>query len=53
MTTKRLTANRRNALKSTGPKTEEGKARASLNALKHGLRASSLALPHLENAEDW
>jgi hypothetical protein len=53
MTTKRISANRRNALKSTGPRTEEGKARASLNALKHGLRASSLALPYLENAEDW
>lgn len=53
MTEKRLTANRRNALKSTGPKTPEGKARTSLNALKHGLRAASLAVPILENAEDW
>jgi len=42
-----------NALKSTGPRTEEGKARASLNALKHGLRAASLAVPFLENPEDW
>jgi len=53
MTEKRLAANRRNALKSTGPRTEEGKARASMNALKHGLRASPLAVPHLENSEDW
>jgi hypothetical protein len=53
MTEKQLTANRKNALKSTGPKTTEGKARTSMNALKHGLRASSLAVPILENAEDW
>lgn len=32
-------ANRRNALKSTGPKTEKGKRRASLNAVSHGLSA--------------
>jgi hypothetical protein len=30
-------ANRRNAQKSTGPRTVEGKRHASLNALKHGL----------------
>ena len=53
MTEKRLTANRRNALKSTGPRTPEGKAKASMNALKHGLRASSLAVPFLEDPEDW
>src|SRR4051812_18743692 len=33
----RLAANRRNALRSTGPKTEEGKERSRANALKHGL----------------
>lgn len=33
---KRL-ANRRNALKSTGPKTREGKSRAAANAAQHGL----------------
>lgn len=36
---KKLEANRRNALKSTGPKTKEGKLFASQNALKHGLNA--------------
>ena len=34
-----ILANRRNALKSTGPRTSEGKAAVSLNAVKHGLSA--------------
>ncbi len=33
------TANRRNALKSTGPKTVDGKAAVARNALQHGLTA--------------
>lgn len=37
---------RRNARRSTGPRTEAGKARARLNALKHGLRAERVTLPH-------
>src|SRR5437763_10628607 len=43
---KQIEANRRNALKSTGPKTDEGKARASTNALRHGLTAEQALLPH-------
>lgn len=38
-TRKQIAANRRNALKSTGPRTARGKAFARLNALRHGLRA--------------
>src|SRR5580658_9701581 len=37
-----LAARRANALKSTGPRTEHGKARATLNALKHGRHAIRL-----------
>ncbi len=44
-TKKRVAANRQNAQRSTGPKTEEGKATVSLNALKHGLSAQKPVLP--------
>ncbi|HWC98529.1 MAG TPA: hypothetical protein VG456_17335 [Candidatus Sulfopaludibacter sp.] len=40
-TQKQLEANRRNAQLSTGPKSEEGKAISSMNALKSGLDAES------------
>ena len=42
---KQIQANRRNAQKSTGPKTDEGKEVSRLNALKHGLLAEMLLLP--------
>ena len=41
----RRAMNRRNALKSTGPNTPEGKERTRNNALKHGMCALELALP--------
>jgi hypothetical protein len=45
MTTKRQTAaNRRNAKKSTGPRTEEGKKRSSQNAMTHGLLSRQVLL---------
>jgi hypothetical protein len=42
---KKAQANRQNALKSTGPKTPEGKANVRHNALKHGLLAKEVLLP--------
>ena len=49
---KQIEANRRNALKSTGPKTDEGKAAVSMNALRYGLRARSILIPG-ENPEEY
>jgi hypothetical protein len=42
---KKAEANRRNSLKSTGPKTPEGKAAIRLNATKHGLLSQDVLLP--------
>jgi hypothetical protein len=43
-TEKQRDANRRNAQLSAGPRSDEGKARSSRNALKHGICVSDLAL---------
>jgi hypothetical protein len=43
--TDRAEINRRNARRSTGPRTAEGKERSRLNALKHGMTARTLILP--------
>src|SRR5438876_3111604 len=42
---RQLAANRRNAKKSTGPRTPEGRAAVRLNGVKHGLQAETLILP--------
>ena len=42
MSLKQIAANRRNAQKSTGPKTRRGKAVSKMNALKHGLLSSEV-----------
>jgi hypothetical protein len=49
---KQIEANRRNALKSTGPTTPEGKERSRRNALRHGLTAETV-IAALEDAEDY
>jgi hypothetical protein len=49
---KQIEANRRNALKSTGPVTLEGKQRARGNAVRHGLTAETV-ITALEDAEDY
>lgn len=45
-----IAANRSNALRSTGPRTPEGKDASRRNALTHGMTAETLALP--EGAEE-
>ncbi len=45
MSTDRTEINRANSEHSTGPITEAGKQRSSLNALRHGLTAQTVVLP--------
>jgi hypothetical protein len=47
-----LEANRRNAPRSTGPKTDDGKRRSRVNAVRHGLTAETV-VGSLEDAEDY
>jgi hypothetical protein len=43
---RKIEANRRNARRSTGPKTRAGKNRSRWNAWRHGFRARFLLAPH-------
>ena len=52
VSTKKMEANLRNALKSTGPKTERGKANVRYNAVKHGLLAKQVVMSSKRIGED-
>ena len=53
MTTfRQIEANRCNATKSTGPKTEAGKMRSRRNAVRHGLSAETV-VEIVEDVEDY
>jgi hypothetical protein len=53
MTSQRqIEANRRNASRSTGPRTPEGKRQSRGNAVRHGLTAETV-IADLEDAEDY
>jgi hypothetical protein len=49
----RTETNRKNAARSTGPRTAEGKAVVACNAVKHGAYATLPVIPGVEREEDW
>jgi hypothetical protein len=50
-TIKQLTANRKNAARSTGPKTATGKMISSRNSTKHGFYSTAVVLPNEDHEE--
>ncbi len=48
---RKAAANRANAQRSTGPRTPDGKARSSLNALRHGILAKAAYNAIIEGKE--
>ena len=52
-TERQIAANRQNAQHSTGPRTPDGKATASRNNTRHGLRATTPVIPRVESPEEW
>jgi hypothetical protein len=52
MSSRQIAANRRNALKSTAPKTLEGKERSRCNAVRHDLTVETV-IASLEDTEDY
>ena len=49
---KQVAANQRNAAKSTGPRTANGKLQSRRNAVRHGLTAATV-VPAMEDAEEF
>jgi hypothetical protein len=53
ISTKKVEANRRNAQKSTGPRTIEGKRNSSRNSVKHGLLSKDVVVTGKEDPEEF
>jgi hypothetical protein len=49
----RLAANRENAQKSTGPRTDEGKAKVRFNSVKHGLTGATILFTNPADAQRY
>ena len=52
ISSRKIESNRRNASKSTGPRTQVGKRMVARNALKHGFFSKCLLIPHSDGKED-